>query len=232
MYIITKYLKKQNKELENTGDITVPQGTKVKWFFSTENTDDVIFIETDSNNFLEKSAEDEFVFERRFLRSSEYGLSVANKNLQFLDTILYVVNVIPDAPPSIEVDTRVDSLNQQIRYFKGLVKDDYGFSQLLFYRRFVSKNDSVGTFEKQSIPINLALPTTDFYHSLNLDSYLLAAGDEIEYYFEVWDNDEFFFVSWLRMLRKRKYTMSKHKIAYKREKDLVKLFNRMQKKVL
>lgn len=184
-----KYLKKQNKELENTGDITVPQGTKVKWFFSTENTDDVVFIETDSSNFLEKSAEDEFVFERRFLRSSEYGLSVANKNLQFLDTILYVVNVIPDAPPSIEVDTRVDSLNQQIRYFKGLVKDDYGFSQLLFYRRFVSKKDSVGTFEKQSIPTNLALPTTDFYHSLNLESYLLAAGDEIEYYFEVWDND-------------------------------------------
>lgn len=184
-----KYLKKQNKTLENTGDFTVPQGTKVKWFFSTENTDEVVFIDSDSINNLLKSAADEFVFENRFLRSSRYGLSIANKNLKFLDTMFYTVNVIPDARPSIEVDTRVDSTNQQIRYFKGFVKDDYGFNQLLFYRRFIGKNDSVGQFEKQSIPINLNLPTTDFYHSLNLESFNLSSGDEIEYYFEVWDND-------------------------------------------
>ena len=184
-----KYLKKQNKVLENTGDITIPQGTKVKWFFSTENTDNVVFIQTDSSKTLVRSAKDEFAFESRFLRSSNYGLSVANVNLQFLDTIFYSVNVIPDARPSIEVDTKVDSANQQIRYFKGLVKDDYGFNKLVFYRRFVGQNDSVGQFEKQNIPINLALPTTDFYHSLNLGNFQLVAGDEVEYYFEVWDND-------------------------------------------
>ena len=183
------YLKKQPKELENTGDITVPQGTRVKWFFSTESTDDVAFIGADTSSLLAKSAEDEFIFEQRFLRTANYGLSVANKNIQFLDTIFYTVNVIPDARPSIEVDTKVDSTNQQIRYFKGLVKDDYGFSKLLFYRRFISKNDSIGEFEKQAIPINLALPATDFYHSLNLENYQLAAGDEVEYYFEIWDND-------------------------------------------
>ena len=184
-----KYLKKQNKELENTGDFTVPQGTKVKWFFSTENTDEVVFIETDSIHNLVKSATNEFVFQNYFQRSSNYGLSTANENLQFLDTIFYSVNVIPDARPSIEVDTKVDSTNQQIRYFKGLVKDDYGFSRLHFYRRFIGQNDSVGKFEKQEIPISLALPTTDFYHSLNLENFKLAAGDEIEYFFEVWDND-------------------------------------------
>ncbi|MDC1451424.1 hypothetical protein N8371_03300 [Vicingaceae bacterium] len=184
-----EYLKKQPRELENTGDITVPQGTKVRWFFSTENTDDVAFIGADTISLLVKSAEDEFAFEQRFLRSAKYGLSVANKYLQFLDTVFYNISVIPDARPSIEVDTKIDSANQQIRYFKGLVKDDYGFSQLNFYRRFVSKDDSVGTFEKQPIPINLALPATDFYHSLNLEDYQLAAGDEVEYYFEIWDND-------------------------------------------
>jgi len=189
LFEFPSYLGKQNKELVNTGDFTVPQGTKVKWFFSTENTDEVVFIGTDSTNNLLKSASNEFVFKNRFLRSSNYGLSIANKNLHFLDTIFYSVNVIPDARPSIEVDTKVDSLDQQIRYFKGLVKDDYGFSRLVFYRRFIGQQDSVGAFEKQGIPINLALPTTDFYHSLNLESFELSAGDEIEYYFEVWDND-------------------------------------------
>ena len=137
------YLKKQNKELENTGDFTVPQGTKVNWHFSTENTDEVVFITTDSINMLSKSGTNEFVFNNRFLKSSSYGLSIANEHLAFLDTLFYSVNVIPDARPSIEVDTKVDSTNQSVRYFKGLVKDDYGFNRLVFYQRFVGKNDSV-----------------------------------------------------------------------------------------
>lgn len=184
-----KYLNKQNKELANTGDFTVPQGTRVKWHFNTEDTEEVVFVGSDSSNKLVRSAQNEFVFENRYLKSSNYGLSIANENLPFLDTLFYTVNVIPDARPSIEVDTKVDSVNQQVRYFKGLVKDDYGFSKLVFYRRFVGKNDSIGEFEKQNIPINLALPATDFYHSLNLEAFPLSAGDEVEYYFEVWDND-------------------------------------------
>ncbi len=184
-----KYLNKQNKELENTGDFTVPQGTTVKWFFATENTNEVVFIAADSARTLLKSSADEFIYENKFMQSSNYGLSIANENLRFLDTIFYSLTIVPDARPCIEVDTKIDSLNQQIRYFKGLVKDDYGFSRLSFYRRFVGQNDSVGTFEQQNIPINLNLPTTDFYHSLNLENFALSAGDEIEYYFEVWDND-------------------------------------------
>lgn len=183
------YLNKTNKQIENIGDFAVPQGTKVKWVFSTENSNELVFIDAEASNKLTKSAEDEFVFENRFLRTSSYGLTVANENLRFLDTVFYSVYVTPDARPSIEVDTKLDSLNQQIRYFKGLVKDDYGFSRLTFYRRFVGQNDSVGDFESQNIPINPNLPTTDFYHSLNLESFALSAGDEIEYYFEVWDND-------------------------------------------
>ena len=60
---------------------------------------------------------------------------------------------------------------------------------MFFINASLVKTTLLGQFEKQVIPINLALPTTDFYHSLNLENFNLASGDEIEYYFEVWDND-------------------------------------------
>lgn len=184
-----KYLNKRNTAIENTGDFVVPQGTKVKWVFNTENTNKLNFIAIDSSLNLNQSAENEFVFQRKFMTSSQYGLSTANEYLSYLDTVFYSVDVIPDVRPSIEVDTKVDSLNRQIRYFKGFVKDDYGFSRLNFYQRFVGQNDSVGELQKQTIPIARGLPSSDFYHSLNLDHFNLKAGDEVEYYFEIWDND-------------------------------------------
>lgn len=184
-----KYLEKRNISVQNTGDFAVPQGTNVIWNFNTENTDQIKVVLQDSSVNLNQTGEEEFTFKKRYIQNESYGLSTANESLQFLDTIFYNVAVIPDARPSIEVDTRKDSLNIQMIYFKGFVKDDYGFNRLQFFRRFVGANDSIGSFEKQTIPINLALPTTDFYHSLNLNEMTLSAGDEVECFFEIWDND-------------------------------------------
>jgi hypothetical protein len=184
-----KYLEKRNNSVRNTGDFVVPQGTNVIWNFNTENTDQIKVVLHDSSINLNQTGKEEFAFKKRYMQSGNYGLSTANEYLQFLDTVFYNVDVIPDARPSIEVDTKKDSLNIQMIYFKGFVKDDYGFNRLQFFRRFVGASDSIGSFEKQTIPINLALPATDFYHSLDLTKMALSAGDEVEYFFEIWDND-------------------------------------------
>ena len=114
---------------------------------------------------------------------------MANEFLKSEDTIFYSLEVIPDLSPSIEVDTKSDSLNPSVRYFKGVVKDDYGFSRLVFHYQFVSANDSMGLPGKEDIPINKNIPQTDYYHTLNTNRFNLKAGDRIEYYFEIWDND-------------------------------------------
>lgn len=184
-----KYLNKRDVTLSNTGDFTIPEGTSVKWTFQTENTDDILFIQEDSSVGLARSGENEYLFTDRFYNTCRYGLSTANKYLIHEDTVFYNLEVIPDLRPSIEVDTKIDSLNPKTRYFKGYAKDDYGFSRLSFYSQYIGKNDSVGELVRQDIPINVNVPQTDFYHLLNTGQFALKAGDEVEYFFEVWDND-------------------------------------------
>ena len=183
------YLNQSTSILENTGDLSMPEGTQVKWLFSTEETNQLTFIGKDSSIQLIQSGENEFLYSDRFYKSFRYGLSAANQYLQNKDTIFYSLEVIPDLRPSIEVDTRDDSLNPKMRYFKGYMKDDYGFSKLVFHKRFVSAEDSIGPLISEIIPINKSLPQTDFYYAWNTNTIPLKAGDRIEYFFEIWDND-------------------------------------------
>lgn len=183
------YINKKNQTINNTGDLVIPEGTQVKWLFRTVETDELIFITKDSAINLAQSAENEFTFKDRFYYSQQYGISTSNKYLHFEDTVYYNLNVVKDTRPSIEVDAKDDSLNPKMRYFKGFVKDDYGFSRLVFHAQFIGINDSIGKPFSEEIPINKSLPQTDFYHAWNSNQFQLKAGDRVEYYFEVWDND-------------------------------------------
>ena len=184
-----KYLGKASTQLKNTGDIIVPEGTHIKWLFITENTDRLIFIHSDSTMSLSQSGENEFLYANRFYKSERYGLSTSNEFLQNEDTVYYSLEVVPDLFPSISVEAKSDSSNPKMKYFKGLIKDDYGFSKLVFHTQYISKDGSLGTPKSEYIPINRSVPQTDFFHAWNTSSFSLNAGDRIDYFFEVWDND-------------------------------------------
>ena len=36
-----KYTQQQNKTVQNIGDLTIPEGTKVNWIFNTKNTNEI-----------------------------------------------------------------------------------------------------------------------------------------------------------------------------------------------
>lgn len=183
------YLNQKDQIIEGTGDLSVPEGTHLKWIFNTENTGKLLFIAEDTSELLVQSGENEFLYSRRVYDSFIYGLSNANRYLKFTDTVFYTLSVVPDLSPFIEVDVKNDSLNPKVLYFKGLIKDDYGFSKLVFHSKFVGAKDSLGQLESEPIPIDPSLSQNLFYHNWNLSAFDLDAGDQIEYYFEVWDND-------------------------------------------
>lgn len=188
-FVYPKYLDKRPKSINNTGDLVVPEGTQIKWTFNTENTSGLVFIDPDSTINLIRSGEDEFIYSKRVFKSTSYSLSTSNEHVQNLDTISYSLEVIPDLAPSIDVDAKNDSANVKMKYFKGLVKDDYGFNKLLFHTQFIGSNDSIGAPNAELIPINTSLPQTDFFLAWNTAKFNLKAGDKIEYFFEIWDND-------------------------------------------
>ncbi len=187
------YVQKQNETLQNTGDLMIPAGTKVTWKFSTQNTESIRLAFHDSTVVLKPSSENSFVFTRRFSKNDTYLITTGNHFLNSKDSIHYAVSVIPDLYPTISIEQQKDSLSSKRTFFKGLVKDDYGFTRLAFNYRFLKSNDSLqsnaGKQFSESLPVNKSLTTDQFFYSWDLSSVNIASGDEVEYYFEVWDND-------------------------------------------
>ena len=79
-------------------------------------------------------------------------------------------------------------------YFNGQVKDDYGFSKLTFNYRFINENVSVKSpdhekMKTEIIPVSKTLTQDQFYQYWDVSTLGVQPGDQIEYYFEIFDND-------------------------------------------
>ena len=186
------YLGKKDDVLSNVGDLTVPQGTKVKWDFYTENTESIKLQFQDKQLDAVREGTNLYTYQGTFTKDDNYSLSIKNNYLQSHDSIKYALNVIPDAFPSVTVQEEKDSASLKNLYFTGQVNDDYGFSKLLFTYRYTKSDDSSKMRTpavSQSIAIASDKTMQSFYHFWDMNPLDIKPGDEIEYYFEVWDND-------------------------------------------
>jgi hypothetical protein len=186
------YLHMQNERLQNTGDLTIPAGTKVNWMFNTRNTSKVSIAFRDTNVLSARTGDERFSFTRKFLQSNSYSVHVASDVLASKDSMLYSVNVVPDAYPSITSEEQRDSFSTKRVYFKGIIKDDYGFSKLTFNYRYLktgSDNTDKAKMYSQNISLGRSETQQQFYHYWDMTDAGINPGDELEYYFEVWDND-------------------------------------------
>ncbi|MGB0881414.1 MAG: DUF4175 family protein [Vicingaceae bacterium] len=186
-----KYLNKPKESLKNTGDLVLPEGTKIKWNIQAEDADYIYFVAAGSSNQL-KSSGTQFVHEKIAKENTAYAIIPSNSFVEFGDTIQYALQVITDKFPAITVNEKKDSANDNRFYFRGEISDDYGFSGLTFNYRLVTKQDSVSRNNKLQtiqIPYNSSVALDEFFHFWNLEELNIRPGDELVYYFEVWDND-------------------------------------------
>ena len=191
--IYPAYLNKKNETLANVGDMQLPQGTKINWLFYTKNTDNVLLRFADTTIRLQQSSDNEFAYSKRMMKSQAYSIKNANAFLkQNNDSVNYTINVVADQQPFIDVSEKKDSLNTKNIYFSGSVKDDYGFSKLVF-RYALSTQDSTGKAitknGEQVVGINKQQLAQPYFYFLDLSKFNLSSGDKLDYYFEVWDND-------------------------------------------
>lgn len=183
------YLGRKTETRENNGDLLIPTGTKVNWVFNTIQTEAVHILLRDSLHTVDRIDENAFSFSQRFLRSADYTVLGSNQYLKKGDSLRYTITVIPDLYPSIVVSGVEDSLNPKHLYFNGLIKDDHGFSSLVFkYRKLNSQHEEQ---ELNDVLLNVSSDRTseEFYHFWDLTQLGLLPGDALEYYFEIWDND-------------------------------------------
>ena len=182
------YLNLKDDVLINSGDATVPEGTKITWIFDAQATDkismqfsDALFIEKNKGN-------NEFIFNKLLKNNELYKIKLFNNTINSIDSSAFNISVVYDAFPEIQVDEYIDSTNNDIYYYIGNVTDDYGLTGLNF---FYTIYDSEGKEEskKLAIPINKGR-ASEFTYYWNFKEIGLKPGDRLNYFFEVYDNDE------------------------------------------
>lgn len=191
--VYPKYLHKPNEIINNSGDLIIPEGTKVIWNFSTIHTSQLHIIFKDTSLCL-STQNNQCMFSKSFTSSTSYILAAQNKYLDTpKDSTFFNIQIIPDQYPSIQVQQTKDS--SSIRFnpsFFGTIKDDYGFTKLEFHA-IIYTTDSIGKETQlkitEKIPISKA-NTQIFNYFITSENFPeLKPGDKVEYYFEIYDND-------------------------------------------
>jgi len=185
------YLGRKNETMDNTGDLTVPAGTRLTWKFYTRDTRRLLFRIGGRLNEVISDRSNTFTRSERILTGSPYSILIDNEYFSKRDSLSYLLNVIPDLYPSILVEEFKDSIYDNRLYYQGAIKDDYGFSRLAFAWsvKKAGIENSTPTVRTSEIPLDKSKNQQQFFYFMDMSTLYVQPGDEVEYYFEVWDND-------------------------------------------
>ncbi len=178
------YLGRKDEVIRNSADLSVPEGSIVEWSILTKNTKKVELMDGVKREVFESEG---FKFKRTV--KSDLSLKFRMENVQTgaIDSSSMFIDVVRDAFPSIIVREMKDSISDGLRFFKGLINDDYGLSNLAFKYVVIGKDG-----KRREERIHVLQPNgTDqsFDFAVDFRREDLKIEDRIEYYFVVSDND-------------------------------------------
>lgn len=183
------YIGRATEELSNVGDLVVPQGTNIGWVFNAQNTDNLFLRFGGDPRAETKRFDDElFQFNRRALKDETYKVFLSNALISGADSVAYTISVIPDLHPQISVEEFKDSANMNLAFFAGDASDDYGLLNLTF--NYQIKKAKSGQMPMNTVKIEKQPgKQIQYEYSWDARNLNLEPGDEVNYYFEVFDND-------------------------------------------
>jgi len=185
------YTGRPAETVRNGGNLTVPEGSALRWEFSTAATEALsLQFDQPAETVPATRQGDTFVAERAALRSQPYQVRLRNAASANRDPIAYQLTVLPDAPPSLTVEAFSDTTSRQFLALGGTAQDDYGLSALRLLYRVHRADESpkqrLFTLTSKLLP----LPKGGTYaYTWNLTGLGLRPGDWVEYYVEASDND-------------------------------------------
>ena len=181
-----RYIHRDDETLEGKTRLIVPQGTTVDFSFFTRDAE-TAFVLADSVRTDLDLSDNEATYQFVAANSGKFAFHVSNTWNDHLEPLVFSVDVLPDAYPDIRVESFDEHLSTDV-YFSGLVADDYGFTKLTF--NCLVKQPQEKNFI-QPIVFDLSQTRTSFFYHFNMDSLGIMPGQNMEVFFEVWDNDGF-----------------------------------------
>lgn len=185
--IFPEYLHRKREQLNNVGDLLVPEGTRVNWTLNVENSSELAFIFQNNSSRLTVT-NNIASFSATIHKNGTYRIIPKNTYVSNKDSLIHQVAVIADQFPSISVVEATDSISTKALYFSGTIADDYGFSSLKF--KYTIKED--GKLISQNInviPIKANQVEDTFFYLWDLKNITVKPGQVLTYFFEVADND-------------------------------------------
>lgn len=188
--VFPRYLERPSETIMNAGNLEVPEGTRVRWTMTTANAEKA-FIKFNSEggqNPMQQSDNQSFEFSKGIFNPDGYSIGMENENSKNKDQISYQIDVIKDQFPGLAVDHLRDSILFRSVMLAGTIQDDYGLTRLVIHYELNIKDKIpvTGTIPLQIVPHQ---NQQNFVYQWALDSLHLGAGDRLQYYLEVWDND-------------------------------------------
>ena len=181
------YLKKKTDIIQNSGDLVVPEGSRIIWKIYTKDTRHVLFKTDDQIITLNPGENNSFEYSLKARKNFYYTLSAENKFVKNTDSLNFSVQVIKDQYPVIDVVQTQDETLFGNLYFTGMISDDYGFHSLKFFHK--TETGEENKWETDDLPINKDIPRQSFSFTFLTKQVGLKPGESMSYFFEVRDND-------------------------------------------
>ncbi|RZL47983.1 MAG: hypothetical protein EOP00_10430 [Pedobacter sp.] len=185
--IFPAYLNRRSEDLNNVGDLLIPEGTKVTWELHTEHSETLAFILQNQTHNL-KVEDDQASFSTTIKKNTNYRVVPKNNFVSNADSLNHQIAVIADQFPNIAVVETPDSLSSKALYFSGNIADDYGFTSLKF-KYNIKQDGKIIAQQSKAITIKNNQIENAFFYLWNLNDIAVKPGQFLEYYFEVADND-------------------------------------------
>ncbi len=183
-----EYTQRKAETLKNTGNAIVPAGTKISWIFNTEHTDDLSMKWHAKKSAFKKTDNGQYRLGRKVYTDQSYSILLSNKYINDADSMSYNLTVIQDQAPSLNVEQFLDSTVLTMRYFAGQGSDDYGLTKLELHYIIKDQNGRQKSVVTKTVK-KLTGRRMQFEYNLDVQQLKLEPGDQLDYYFELWDND-------------------------------------------
>ena len=180
-----KYTGLEDKTFNSLSQMILPEGTKTHWRFFTTFADSAR-VKVHQSNHLLASKSGVFSYQRKVLSDFDLELELKNQFGINKEKIEFQIKTIDDLYPEIDLYQIKDTILYQSILLGGKLTDDYGIRRLSVHHKISGASD----FQEIKIPLASYSNNVSFVHDWQLADLGFIQGQQIDYFLQVWDNDQ------------------------------------------